>query len=319
MLVGTHALIEDPVRFASLGVVVVDEQHRFGVRQRAALDSKAPAGRVPHVLHLTATPIPRTLRLASFGALEVTTLRELPRGRLPIVTHVADSDRERSRAYERIREELRAGRQAFVVCPLISDSEAVQARAATAEFERLRTGELADFEVGLLHGQMHPRDKAETMARFAAREVDVLVATTVIEVGIDVPNATVMLVEDAERYGLSQLHQLRGRIGRGGHASLCLLFGPKGSRRLKALAEHTDGFKLAELDLELRGEGELTGTRQSGLARFRFARLPDDAAVLARAHARAGRLLTEDPALERPEHAVLRSELARLEAEVVGA
>ena len=319
VLVGTHALIEEPVRFASLGVVVVDEQHRFGVRQRAALDSKAPAGRVPHVLHLTATPIPRTLRLASFGALEVTTLRELPRGRLPIVTHVADSDRERSRAYERIREELRAGRQAFVVCPLISDSEAVQARAATAEFERLRTGELADFEVGLLHGQMHPRDKAETMARFAAREVDVLVATTVIEVGIDVPNATVMLVEDAERYGLSQLHQLRGRIGRGGHASLCLLFGPKGSRRLKALAEHTDGFKLAELDLELRGEGELTGTRQSGLARFRFARLPDDAAVLARAHARAGRLLTEDPALERPEHAVLRSELARLEAEVVGA
>ena len=319
VLVGTHALIEDPVQFASLGVVVVDEQHRFGVRQRAALDAKAPAGRGPHVLHLTATPLPRTLRLASFGALEVTTLKELPRGRLPVVTHVADSERERSRAYERIREELHAGRQAFVVCPLVSDSEAVQARAATAEFERLRTGELADFEVSLLHGQMPSRDKAETMARFAAGEVDVLVATTVVEVGIDIPNATVMLVEDAERYGLSQLHQLRGRIGRGGHASLCLLFGLKSSRRLKALAEHTDGFKLAELDLELRGEGELTGTRQSGLARFRFARLPDDAAVLARAHARAARLLAEDPALERPEHALLHSELARLEAEAVAA
>ena len=319
LLVGTHALIEDPVRFASLAVVVVDEQHRFGVRQRAALDAKAPAGRVPHVLHMTATPIPRTLRLASFGALEVTTLRELPGGRKPIVTHVADSERERSRAYERIREELRAGRQAFVVCPLVSDSEAVQARAATAEFERLRTGELAAFEVALLHGRMHPREKAETMERFAAGAADVLVATTVVEVGIDVPNATVMLVEDADRYGLSQLHQLRGRIGRGGHASLCLLFGPKNSRRLKALAEHSDGFALAELDLVLRGEGELTGTRQSGLARFRFARLPDDAELLARAHDRAGALLAADPALGLPEHALLRDALELLEAEAVAA
>jgi len=319
LLVGTHALIEEPVRFASLGVVVVDEQHRFGVRQRAALDAKAPADRVPHVLHMTATPIPRTLRLASFGALDVTTLKQLPRGRQPIVTHVADSERERARAYERIREELRAGRQAFVVCPLVSDSEAVQARAATAEFERLRTGELADFDVALLHGQMHPRDKAAAMERFAGHAADVLVATTVVEVGIDVPNATVMLVEDAERYGLSQLHQLRGRIGRGGHASVCLLFGPKGSRRLRALAENTDGFVLAELDLELRGEGELTGTRQSGLARFRFARLPDDAAVLARAHARATALLAADPGLELPEHALLGDALARVEARTLTA
>jgi len=317
LLVGTHALIEEPVRFASLGVVIVDEQHRFGVRQRAALDAKAPPGRVPHVLHMTATPIPRTLRLAAFGALDVTTLRELPRGRQPIVTHLADSERERLRAYERIREELRAGRQAFVVCPLVSDSEAVQARAATAEFERLRGGELRDFEVALLHGQLHPREKAETMERFASGQADVLVATTVVEVGIDVPNATVMLVEDAERYGLSQLHQLRGRIGRGEHASLCLLFGPKDSRRLKALVEHSDGFRLAELDLELRGEGELTGTRQSGLARFRFARLPDDAALLARAHARAGRLMGADPGLELPEHALLRCALAELEAGAV--
>ena len=317
VLVGTHALIEDPVVFRSLGVVVVDEQHRFGVRQRAALDAKAPAGLAPHVLHMTATPIPRTLRLAAFGALDVTVLRELPRGRQPIVTFVADSERERSRAYERIREELRAGRQAFVVCPLVADSEAVQARAATAEYERLRTGELADFEVALLHGQMHSRDKAATMERFVAGAVDVLVATTVVEVGIDVPNATVMLVEDADRYGLSQLHQLRGRIGRGEHAGLCLAFGPKDSRRLRALAEHTDGFALAELDLELRGEGELTGTRQSGLARFAFARLPDDAEVLARAHARARDLLEADPELALPEHALLRDELVRLEAAAV--
>ena len=319
LLVGTHALIEDPVLFSSLGVVVVDEQHRFGVRQRAALDAKAPAGRVPHVLHMTATPIPRTLRLASFGALDVTTLRELPGDRKPIVTHVAESERERARAYERIREELRAGRQAFVVCPLVADSEAVQARAAIAEHERLRTGELAEFEVALLHGQMHPRDKAATMERFVAREADVLVATTVIEVGIDVPNATVMLVEDADRYGLSQLHQLRGRIGRGGHASVCLLFGPKQSRRLKALAEHTDGFRLAELDLELRGEGELTGTRQSGLARFEFARLPDDADLLARAHEHAGRLLADDPELTLPEHVLLGEAVAEAQAQAQAA
>ncbi|WP_205698640.1 ATP-dependent DNA helicase RecG [Conexibacter sp. SYSU D00693] len=319
VVVGTHALIEDPVAFDHLAVVVVDEQHRFGVRQRAALDTKAPAGRTPHVLHMTATPIPRTLRLASFGALDVTTLRELPRGRQPIATHVCSTERERSRAYERIREELEAGRQAYVVCPLVSESEALQARAATEEFERLREGELRDFEVVLLHGQLKPAEKAATMARFAAGEADVLVATTVIEVGIDVPNATVMLVEDAERYGISQLHQLRGRVGRGEHPSLCLLFGPAESVRLKALAEHRDGFRLAEIDLELRGEGELTGTRQSGLARFRVARLPEDAEVLARAHARAQALLQADPALEHPEHALLADALALLEAEPVAA
>jgi ATP-dependent DNA helicase RecG len=303
-------------------VAVVDEQHRFGVRQRAALDAKAGwAGSdlAPHVLHLTATPIPRTLRLASFGALDVTALRELPQGRQPIETFVASGERERERAYERIREELRAGRQAFVVCPLVSESEALQARAATAEFERLRTTELADFRVVLLHGQMRSREKAAAMEAFAAGEADVLVATTVIEVGIDVPNATVMLVEDAERYGISQLHQLRGRVGRGTHPSLCLLFGPRDSPRLRALAEHGDGFRLAEIDLALRGEGELTGTRQSGLARFRFARLPDDAAILERAHARAAALVREDPELAAPELALLAVELARVEAAPVAA
>lgn len=319
IIVGTHALIEEAVAFRHLAVAVVDEQHRFGVRQRAALDAKAPAGLAPHILHMTATPIPRTLRLTSFGALDVTTLRELPRGRQPIATHVVSGEHERARSYERIREELRAGRQAFVVCPLVAESEALQARAATAEYERLKTTEFADFEVVLLHGQMKPKEKAEAMEAFAAGGADVLVATTVIEVGIDVPNATVILVEDAERYGISQLHQLRGRVGRGEHASLCLLFGPKESKRLQALHQHTDGFKLAEIDLELRGEGELTGTRQSGLARFEFAILPDDAPLLEHARRLADELLVADPDLTSPELVLLGDELRRREGEPVAA
>src|SRR3954470_15647557 len=222
LLVGTHALIEDAVEFDRLGVAVVDEQHRFGVNQRRALDRKAPPGLSPHVLHMTATPIPRTLQLTNYGDLDVTVLRELPAGRRPITTHLAASEAERARAYERIREELREGRQAFVVCPLVEESEALQARAATAEFERLSASEFKDFRVTLLHGRLSAREKQAAMAAFADGAADVLVATTVIEVGIDVPNATVMLVEDAERYGLSQLHQLRGRIGRGAHDSLCL-------------------------------------------------------------------------------------------------
>jgi ATP-dependent DNA helicase RecG len=314
LIVGTHALIEPDVIFDNLTVAVVDEQHRFGVRQRAALDAKAPENLVPHLLHMTATPIPRTLRLANFGALDVTALRELPRGRQPIATHVCSTEAERHRAYERIREELRAGRQAFVVCPLVSESEALNARAATAEYERLKAGELVDFEVVLLHGQMRSSEKADAMQRFADGTAHVLVATTVIEVGIDVPNATIMLVEDADRYGISQLHQLRGRVGRGEHASLCLLFGPRESARLKAVARNDDGFRLAEIDLELRGEGELTGTRQSGLARFRLARLPDDALVLESAFATAEALLERDPELQAPEHELLRAELERAEA-----
>jgi ATP-dependent DNA helicase RecG len=307
LLVGTHALIEDAVGFDRLAVVVVDEQHRFGVNQRRALDRKAPDWLAPHVLHMTATPIPRTLALTAYGDLDVTVLRELPAGRRPIHTHVASTERERSRAYERIREELRAGRQAFVVCPLVEESEALQARAATAEFERLREGELRDFRVVLLHGQMRPREKAAAMAAFAAGGADVLVATTVIEVGIDVPNATVMLVEDADRYGISQLHQLRGRIGRGAHDSLCLLFGPKESARLQALAQHGDGFALAEIDLELRGEGEMLGVRQSGAQAFRIARLPEDLELLERARYAARAFLDEDPELR--EHPLLEAAL----------
>ncbi|MGH2877926.1 MAG: ATP-dependent DNA helicase RecG, partial [Solirubrobacteraceae bacterium] len=214
LLVGTHALIEEPVRFARLAVAVVDEQHRFGVRQRAALDAKAGAGGsgeagdgrggAPHMLHMTATPIPRTLALSHYGDLDFTVLRELPRGRRPIQTFVCSTERERARAYDRIREELRAGRQAFVVCPLVSESELLAARAATAEYERLARGELRDFRVVLMHGQLTPTEKHSVMNAFVAGEADVMVATTVIEVGIDVPNATVMLVEDADRYGISQ-------------------------------------------------------------------------------------------------------------------
>jgi ATP-dependent DNA helicase RecG len=333
LVVGTHALIEDDVVFDRLAVAVVDEQHRFGVRQRAALDRKGPEDLAPHVLHMTATPIPRTLALTEYGDLDVTRLRELPRGRRPIATHVAASAAERARAYERIREELRAGRQAYVVCPLVEESHELladqsgasgrrsadqsiasdqrSARAATAEYERLRAGELREFRLELLHGQLRPREKRAAMARFAAGAADVLVATTVIEVGIDVPNATVMLVENAERYGISQLHQLRGRIGRGEHPSVCLLLGPSGARRLRALAEHGDGFELAEIDLRLRGEGELVGTRQHGQAEPRVAVLPQDAALLERARAWAERLLAADPELAAPEHAPLCEALER--------
>jgi ATP-dependent DNA helicase RecG len=309
LIVGTHALIEDSVRFARLAVAVVDEQHRFGVRQRAALDAKAPGEERPHVLHMTATPIPRTLALSQYGDLDQTVLRELPAGRRPITTHVCSSENERARAYERIREELRAGRQAFVVCPLVSESEALQARAATAEFERLREGELREFRVVLMHGQLAAGAKQEAMAAFASGEADVLVATSVIEVGIDVPNATVMLVEDADRYGISQLHQLRGRIGRGSHDSLCLLFGAKESPRLRALAAHTDGFRLAEIDLELRGEGELVGTRQHGEAQYRVAELPRDAELLERARRYAEEVIGDDPELTAPENALLADAL----------
>ena len=331
LIVGTHALIEDAVQFARLGVAVVDEQHRFGVRQRAALDAKAggnsapaedlapadPAAHLPahparpHVLHMSATPIPRTLALAGYGDLDFTLLRELPAGRRPIKTYVCSTERDRARAYDRIRDELRAGRQAFVVCPLVEESELLQARAATVEFERLRSGELRDFEVVLVHGQLRTAAKQAAMAAFASGAADVLVATSVIEVGIDVPNATVMLVEDADRYGISQLHQLRGRIGRGSHASICLLFGSKDSLRLRALAEHADGFKLAEVDLELRGEGELVGTRQHGLAQFRVAELPRDAALLERARRCAEEVVSDDPELAEPEHALLADALVQ--------
>jgi ATP-dependent DNA helicase RecG len=304
IVVGTHALIEEGVEFASLGVAIVDEQHRFGVRQRAALDRKAPGDAVPHILHMTATPIPRTLSLTAFGDLDSTVLRELPAGRRPVKTWVVGEEK-RAGAYEFIRGRLREGRQAFVVCPLVSESEKLQATAATAEAERLATGEFRDFDVELLHGQMPAAEKSAAMERFASGEADVLVATSVIEVGIDVANAAVMLIEGADRYGLSQLHQLRGRIGRGEHESQCILFAdPESERarlRLDAIASERDGFKLAEVDLALRGEGEVLGTRQHGMPSFRVATLPEDMALLAAAREEVLGLVREHGSLAAPE------------------
>jgi ATP-dependent DNA helicase RecG len=338
LIVGTHALIEPDVRFHELAVAVIDEQHRFGVRQRAALaepDPADPAPRPPHILHMTATPIPRTLALARYGDLDTSTLRELPLGRQPIETRLVVGERERERAYEDLRSELSAGRQAYVVCPLIAEcpergkeadagssgaetgasAPELGLRAASAELLRLQSGELKGYRLALLHGGMRPREKQEAMAAFASGEADVLVATTVIEVGIDVPNATVMLIENAERFGISQLHQLRGRVGRGEHRARCLLVGPPGalgSARLRALVQHSDGFRLAEIDLELRKEGELVGTRQSGSAQMRVASLPQDAELLELARARAEAIVADDPLLQAPEHALLGTALERL-------
>jgi ATP-dependent DNA helicase RecG len=303
LILGTHALIEPTVRLARLGLVVVDEQHRFGVSQRRALDEKGVEGMAPHVLHMTATPIPRTLSLTEYGDLDATALHELPAGRQPISTHLV-SEEQRGEAFEFLRRQLREGRQAFVVCPLVGESEKVAGKAAAVEADRLRAGELREFRIGLLHGQMHSNDKAEAMRAFAAHETDVLVSTTVIEVGIDVANATVMVIEGAERFGVSQLHQLRGRVGRGEHPSQCLLFaeeaGELAQKRLQAVALESDGFKLAEIDLELRGAGEILGTRQSGLPRFAVAKLPEDGPLLMEAHREVLALLRSHGSLADP-------------------
>jgi len=300
MVIGTHALIEADVKAPRLAVCVVDEQHRFGVRQRELLAASGPKGTNPHVLHMTATPIPRTLALAAYGDLETSTLKELPAGRSPILTHIVSGERARSRAYERIREEVAKGGRAFVVCPLVEASESIESTAATDERDRLAEGPLKGLRVALLHGRMSPSEKDEVMVAFANGDSDVLVSTTVIEVGVDVPEATVMLVENAERFGLAQLHQLRGRVGRGSRGGICLLCGPADARRLLAMAETNDGFKLAELDLELRGEGELTGLRQSGLASLKAASLPSDLPLLERAHLAAASMLAQEPLLDGP-------------------
>ncbi|HEU4461387.1 MAG TPA: ATP-dependent DNA helicase RecG [Solirubrobacterales bacterium] len=303
LLVGTHALIEPTVKFARLGLCVVDEQHRFGVSQRRALDEKGVEGMAPHVLHMTATPIPRTLSLTAYGDLDTTALHELPAGRQPVTTQLVE-EHQRGEAFEFLRRRLREGRQAFVVCPLVTESEKQPGKAAEVEAERLRAGELREFRVGLLHGQMASAEKAEAMRAFAAHETDVLVSTTVIEVGIDVANATVMVIEGAERFGVSQLHQLRGRVGRGEHPSQCLLFaeeaGETARKRLQALVGTGDGFKLAEIDLELRGEGEILGTRQSGLPRFAVAKLPEDGPVLMEARREVLALLKRHGSLSDP-------------------
>jgi ATP-dependent DNA helicase RecG len=294
VVVGTHALIQEGVELASLAVAVVDEQHRFGVEQRAALARNAP-----HRLHMTATPIPRTLALTVYGDLAISEIEKPPSGRKPIVTGWITHERS-SEAYTRLRRHLAGGRQAYVVCPLVSPAEAIEARAAEAEATRLQEAELADFRVGCLHGQLRTADRRRVMESFTRGEIDVLVATTVIEVGVDVPNATIMIVQEADRFGLAQLHQLRGRVGRGADQSYCLLVSrPReelteaASERLQALVDTSDGFELAEKDLELRREGQLLGTKQTGLSDLRFARLRSDTALLEAARERAGGLVDD--------------------------
>jgi ATP-dependent DNA helicase RecG len=314
LLVGTHALLSEGVEFRRLGVIVVDEQHRFGVHQRVRLREK---GDSPHVLIMTATPIPRTLALTLYGDLDVSTLDELPPGRTPIATHVVADATLRDRAYQRVREEVAAGHQAYVVCALKDESDKVEVRSAKAEAERLRSEVFPDLRVGLVYGDMPAREKEATMDRFRAGEVDVLVSTTVIEVGVDVPNATVMLIEDADRFGLSQLHQLRGRVGRGQAPGLCVLFADpltdEGRARMDAIARTNDGFELANEDLRIRGEGTVFDARQSGLSDLKLARLIEDFDWVQRARRDAFALVDADPELADPAHRRLRQEvLARL-------
>lgn len=302
LVVGTHALLEDTVAFQRLGLVVIDEQHRFGVDQRARLIGKGDA---TDVLLLSATPIPRSLALTRFGDLDVSTLKAKPPGRGAIRTGVR-TEAQRARALEFVRAQCRAGRQAYVVLPVIDESEKVDLRAASTMAERLQA-EWPDLAVGLVHGRLKSDERDERMRRFRAGEIQVLVATTVIEVGIDVPNATVMLIEHPERFGLAQLHQLRGRIGRGAEESYCILMaGERVPERLRAFAATTDGFRIAELDLEERKMGDLIGERQAGSFELRLARLPDDQELLTLTRQVAKAILEEDPMLLRPRHQGLK-------------
>jgi len=302
LVVGTHALVQEAVTFRDLSLAVVDEQHRFGLHQRMALKGKGDGD--IDVLIMTATPIPRTLALTYYGDLDVVVLDEMPKGRRPIGTAAARSDAERADAYDLVRREVRAGRQAFVVCAAIDEGNRTQVRAAEAEAERLATDVFPDLRVELLHGRMRPKDKDRVMDDFRTGRADVLISTTVIEVGVDVPNATVMLVENAERFGLAQLHQLRGRIGRGEHVSSCVLFDESeetnrdARARIEAMTRTTDGFELADEDLRLRGEGTLFDTRQSGMPDLKLARLADDLDLVKRARTRAFDLIEGDPELE---------------------
>jgi ATP-dependent DNA helicase RecG len=312
IVVGTHALIQEGVNFKRLGLVVVDEQHRFGVAQRDVLRQKGiEMGLMPHTLVMTATPIPRSLALTIYGDLEVSVIDEMPPGRRLIKTRWVDSTR-RDQAYEFIEKKLEEGRQAFIICPLVEESDKIEAKAATVEHERLQAEVFPARRLALLHGRMKPKEKDEVMARFHAREADVLVSTSVVEVGIDVPNATVMLVDGADRFGLSQLHQFRGRVGRGEHQSFCILLAEDAKgvafERMQIIQETHDGFHLAEEDLKIRGPGQFFGTRQSGMPDLRMAKLSDMATLtLAREQAKA--LFSRDPSLSKPEHAPLKTAL----------
>ncbi len=310
--VGTHALIQSGLTFGRLGFAIVDEQHRFGVMQRAALRNKA--GRSAHMLVMTATPIPRSLSLTLYGDLDVSVIDELPPGRKPVVTRWWPPDR-RQDAYDFLQEQVEAGRQAFVICPLVEESEVLEVKAAVQEFERLSSQVFPDLRLQLVHGRMSGREKNAAMARFHAGDAHILVSTAVVEVGIDVPNATVMLIEGADRFGLAQLHQFRGRVGRGGDQAYCLLLSESPSfeaqQRLRLMQQTTDGFRLAEADLQMRGPGEFFGVRQAGLTDLRVADLLDTR-LIALAREEAERLLEEDPDLSKPEHAALGQQVARL-------
>jgi ATP-dependent DNA helicase RecG len=306
--VGTHALIQEDVSFQKLGLVIIDEQHRFGVEQREALRQK---GYHPHMLVMTATPIPRTLALTLYGDLDVSVIDQLPPGRQKIITRWRTGAR-RNEAMMTISREVAAGRQAFIICPLIEESELMAAKAATVEYERLQREVFPKLRLGLLHGGMKPAEKDQVMRAFRDHELDILVATSVVEVGIDVPNATVMVIEDADRFGLSQLHQFRGRVGRGQHQSYCYVLSADASlqaqERLGIFQETDDGFRLSEEDLRLRGPGDFFGVRQSGVPELRVANL-SDTALIELARTLASKLWENDPYLHKPEHGPLREKM----------
>ena len=309
LLIGTHALLEDDVKFKNLGLVVIDEQHRFGVEQRGKLKVK---GKNPHFLIMTATPIPRTLAMTVYGDLEVSLIDEMPPGRSPIQTRVA-YETKRKPAFDFMRDQIAKGRQAYVIYPLVEESEKIDLKNAVEEFEKLQK-EYPELRFGLLHGRMKPAEKDEVMEKFRSQEFQVLISTTVIEVGVDVPNATVMIVEHSERFGLSQLHQLRGRVGRGEHKSYCILMlgyavSDEARARVEFMEKSTDGFKIAEFDLEMRGPGEFLGTRQSGLAGFKMAHLVRDFQILLQAREAAFEILKKDPSLKFLDHKYLKEEL----------
>ncbi len=313
IVVGTHAVIQEAVEFKRLGLVVIDEQHKFGVTQRSTLRQK---GYNPHVLVMTATPIPRTLALTVYGDLDISVMREMPKGRRPIVTYWVEEEK-RERVYNFVKEELKKGRQAYVVCPLIdasAKSEDRKTKSATEVFERLKTEVFSDFKVGLLHGRMALKEKDKVMKEFKKSAIDLLVSTIVIEVGIDIPNATVMVVENAERFGLAQLHQLRGRVGRGEHDSYCILLADpatdEAAERLKAIEGTLDGFQIAEADLDIRGPGEFFGTRQHGLPEIRFGNILKDFDIMEAARREAFALVAKDPDLKEEHHAALKESLA---------
>jgi ATP-dependent DNA helicase RecG len=308
LAVGTHALLEARVDFDRLGLAIIDEQHRFGVEQRARLRAKALS---PHTLHMTATPIPRTLAQSAYADLDLSTIDELPPGRKPIETFAVRASRL-ERVYEFVRKNVAAGHQAYIIAPAIDEGDA-GLTSAVAEADRLKAKVFSDLRLGLLHGRLASREKEETMARFVRGELDVLVSTTVVEVGVDVANATVMVVLDAHRYGLAQLHQLRGRVGRGAAKSFCVLVYPDddGDReRLEILTQCNDGFRIADEDLRLRGPGQLAGTVQSGAADLRFGDLLRDIDVYRAAKAAAQTIVTQDPQLAHSDHAGLRTMLA---------